>query len=426
MSVVSSVRASPVGYTPRLMMTRPVPPALLVRELPSRRTVAAGVWLVHGAAHDPAHMAGATHLLEHLTLRRCGVHDRRSLARLIDRVGSEVDAWTSSELMGVSVETTLDALGDALGLLVDAVVTPTFDPADVELERRVSLAELDLLRDDPAEQVEEAILRAVWGDHPLARPVVGSAASLRRLTPAVLRRHHAAVVAPHRVIAAVAGDVDPGDVAERLAVLPLATLPESPPLPAPQWVGKHISVVRRDSVQVHARLAFPAPASGDSRLAEASILNRLLGVGASSRLFQRLREDEGLTYDIWSGLLVRQAAGLLEVGWTCSPEVFSEVWKVVKEEVGGLASTITFDEVEVAKEGLLRGLQMEAESPAGLCGLDVSEVLTRGRRFDAVVAAAELTRVSAGAVAELARESLRMSRMATAICGPEGLAERVA
>ena len=131
-----------------------LPPALLIQTTPGRETVAAGVWITRGAAHDPPTIAGATHLVEHLTLRACGGHDRRTLARLVDRLGGEVDAWTSSELMGISINTTVDAVGDALDLLVDAVLSPTFDPDDVELERRVTRAELELVADDPAERVE--------------------------------------------------------------------------------------------------------------------------------------------------------------------------------------------------------------------------------------------------------------------------------
>ena len=163
-----------------------------------RRTVAAGVWITRGSAHDPDDIAGATHLVEHLTLRSCGGRDRRSLALAIDRLGGEVDAWTSSELMGVSVNTTVDALDEALDLLVDAILTPTFAPDDVALELRVTEAELELMADDPGERVEEALLRAAWGDHPLARPVIGTRESLARLTPAVLERHHEMLVRPGR------------------------------------------------------------------------------------------------------------------------------------------------------------------------------------------------------------------------------------
>ena len=400
--------------------------ALLTQPLPGRKTVAAGVWITRGAAHDPDELAGATHLVEHLTLRACGAHDRRSLALMVDRLGGEVDAWTSSELMGVSVNTTVDALDDALDLLVDAVLSPTFAPDDVELELRVTRAELDLVADDPAERVEEALLKAAWGNHPLARPVIGSAATLNALTSESLERHHLELVQPGGMVAAVVGDVAPDEIAMRLARLPLEIAPRIPTLPPLCWRGGRHDLSREGTDQVHARLGFEAPAVGDPRIGALVVLNRTLGDGASSRLFQRLREDEGLTYDIWSGPVLRRLGGILEVGWACAPPAFADAWRLVREELGRLAGDLASDEVEVAKEGLLRGLEMDMESPGGLCSLDVGEILERGRRFDAPTARNELESVTVEQVRRLAAEILRPERMASAICGPEGAATRVA
>jgi predicted Zn-dependent peptidase len=384
------------------------------------------VWVVHGSAHEPPEVAGATHLVEHLTLRRCGEHDRRSLARLVDRLGGEVDAWTSFEMMGVTVQTTVDAFDDGIGLLVDAVMTPTFDEDDVELERRVSLAELELLRDDPVEQVEEAIAQAAWGNHPLARPVIGSAKSLAALTPQTLREHHGTMIAPGRMLAAVVGDVDPARVAESVQLLPLDRVPTPPKLPNLRWHGRHRVLSRAGIDQVHARIAFPTMASGDPRVVVLTVLNRILGVGASSRLFQRLREDEGLTYDIWSAPALRRLGGMLEIGWACTPDVYPDVRKLVFEELARCRVDIGVDEIEVAKEGILRGLAADAELPAARCAMDVAEVLERGRRFDPEIVAAEISAVAVNDVRALADGLLGPERMAAAVCAPEGLEIQVA
>jgi predicted Zn-dependent peptidase len=404
----------------------PLPPALLVHTTPGRKAILCGVWVLHGSAHERPESAGATHLVEHLTLRRCGTHDRRSLARLVDRLGGEVDAWTGFEMMGVTVQTTVDAFDEGVGLLVDAVLTPTFDPVDVELERRVSLAELELIRDDPVEQVEEAIAHAAWGNHPLARPVIGSSKSLGALTPEALREHHRTMMASGRVLAAVVGDVEPAEVAQRLRRLPLDQIPTPPQLPPLQWRGRHRVLGRAGIDQAHARIAFPTMASGDPEVVVLTVLNRILGVGASSRLFQRLREDEGLTYDIWSAPTLRRLGGMLEVGWACTPEVFSEVRRLVAEELGRCRADIEADEVEVAKEGMMRGLVADAEVPAARCAMDVAELLERGRRFDPEVAADEISAVTVSQVRALADQLLQPERMAAAVCGPEGLEIRVA
>jgi predicted Zn-dependent peptidase len=399
---------------------------LLLQTIPGRETVAAGVWITRGAAHDPPPIAGATHLVEHLTLRACGSHDRRSLALAVDRLGGEVDAWTSTELMGVSVNTTVDAINDALDLLVDAVLSPTFEAEDVDLERRVTRAELELVADDPAERVAEALLQAAWGAHPLARPVIGTVETLEAMTPEVLRQHHATLIRPGCMVAAVVGDVAPDEVASKLARLPLdetVTVPELPPL---VWRGADLDLSREGTDQVHARLAFEALSVSDPRTPALAVLNRTLGDGASSRLFQRLREDEGLTYDIWSGPVLWRLGGFLEVGWACSPPAFADSWQLVLEELSQFARDLRHEEVEVAKEGILRGLRMDLESPAALCALDVGEVLERDRRFSPEVACRELAAVTHEDVQRLAAEILRPDHRASAVCGPEGAATRVA
>jgi predicted Zn-dependent peptidase len=401
-------------------------PALLLQNMRGRETVAAGVWITRGAAYDPQIIAGATHLVEHLTLRACGPHDRRSLAMAIDRLGGEVDAWTSSELMGVSVNTTVDAVGEALELLVDAVLSPTFKPEDVELERRVTRAELELVADDPAERVSEALLKAAWGDHPLARPVIGTTKSLDAITPEVLERHHAALVQPGGMLAAVVGDVAPEEVERRLARLPLDREPAVPELPPLEWQGGRLDFSRAGTDQVHARIAFESMAASDARVPALAVLNRTLGDGAASRLFQRLREEEGLTYDIWSGPVLWRLGGFLEIGWACAPQAFADSWTLVLEELARISGDLAEDEVEVAKEGILRGLRLDLEAPAARCALDVGEVLERRRRFDPEVACRELQTVTPDDVRRLAAEILRTDRRASAVCGPEGAATRVA
>jgi len=401
-------------------------PGLFVRRLPGRRSVSAGVWLVRGAAHDPAELAGATHLVEHLTLRRCGGRDRRELARLVDRLGGGVDAWTGAEGMGITVQTTADALGEALDLLSDAILDPTFDPADVELERRVALAELDLTRSDPEDRVEEAILRAAWGNHPLARPIIGDRNTLERLEPESLRRRHDLLIRPGGLLVVVAGDVDAEAVAGRLRNLPLGAAPHIPALPELELVSDTATQSWSAGDQVHARMAFPAAGIGALDLPALLVLNRILGGGASSRLFQRLREDEGLTYDIFSGLVLRRPGGLVEIGWACSAAVFTRVQDAVWEELEALPRDLSPRELAVAVESMKRGLILDAEDSAARCAMEASEILERGRPFELETATTELESLGVEALRELAGRTFRRESVARAVCGPETVLDQVA
>ena len=187
-----------------------------------------------------------------------------------------------------------------------------------------------------------------------------------------------------------------------------------------------MSIGRPSADQAHARLAFSALAAGDPDVTVAAVLNRIIGVGASSRLFQRLREQEGLTYDISSGLVLRRPGGLLEIAWACSPEVFAEVWRLVLEELRRLPLSLGEDEVAVARQALLRGLDMDQDDPGARCSMEVGELLDHGRLFEHAVVRRELADVSLSAVREMAGWMLSMGKMASAVSGPEGLAEQVA
>lgn len=393
--------------------------SVLVHRRPGRKTISLGVCFAHGAAHDPPWLAGATHLVEHLTLRRCGGRDRKRLAQLLDRLGGDVDAWTSTEVMGLGVETTADALPDALAILRDAVVSPSFDEEDVQLERRIALAELELARDDPADRVSEAILKAAWGDHPLARPIIGLKETLERLGPEALRAHHRdRLLRPGGMVLAVVGEVDLARAAEVLGALPLGPDVCRPELDPPEWVGDTVRVERRSADQIHVRQAFPAVPIADSRAPVVAVVARILGSGHSSRLFQRLREDEGLVYDVWADPMLRSVGGLLEIGWACSPDKLERSRAIVDEEVRRLPETITDLEVEVALQGMIRGLEMEAETAAGMASLDVAEVLDRGRRFSVDQVVGEIQAITPDQVRSIAADVLRVERMASATCGP--------
>ena len=177
--------------------------------------------------------------------------------------------------------------------------------------------------------------------------------------------------------------------------------------------------------QAHARMAFPSVAASDPAAIPVGVLNRILGIGSTSRLFQRLREVEGLTYDIWSSSALRRSGGLLEIGWTCSPAVFQDVWLLVEEELRRIAVDLVDDEVEVALEGIVRGLDMDSELQAARCAMDVGEVLDRRRRFDQERTREEILAVTPDQIRELAAGMFRAERMATAVCGPDGLASLV-
>ncbi len=359
-------------------------------------------------------------------LRRCGRRTHQEVARLIDRLGGAVDAWTDQEMTGLSAETTVSGAEEAVALLIDAIRSPTFDPPDVDLERQVALAELEMLADDPGDLADEALGRAAWGDHPLARPVIGSKQTLARLTPDALRRHRERLVQPGQLLVVVAGELTPAQVLSWLEPLPLEMPPALGRLPPVLWRGDRVGVERQAQGQFSVRYALATPGLTSPEVPALSLLNRLLGVGASSRLFQRLREELGLVYDISSGLLLRSQAGRLEVAWTCSPDQLERTRHEVLEQIAAVTETITDHEVSTVRDGMVRNLEMEFDDPSGRCGLEASELLQSGREFDLGRWRAELEAVDASMLRALAERLLSEVPVAEAWCGPPAGCEQVA
>ncbi len=328
--------------------------------------------------------------------------------------------------MGIEITTTSDGVREAAALLADAVLEPTFREADIDLERRIALAEIALTRDDPQDIADESSLRAAWGSHPLARPVIGTEETLAALTPEVLVRRHRSLVRSGGVLAVAVGDLEMEDLRPLLDRLPLDR-PLVRRLPGPpSWQGGRVVRARPAAEQAYVRMAFPAPGSDAPERAVLAVLNRILGGGQSSRLFQRVREEEGLAYDIASGIVAYPGSGLLEIGWGCDPARLNAVREVVAEEIERFAGTVGSDDVDVAVEGMLRGLAIDADDVAGRAALEAGWLFEHGEVFSVERAEGEIRAVTVEAVQALARRVLDTARMAMAIVGPEETVERVA
>ncbi len=417
-------RRGPVGrrrcfrYTFTLMGGEPV----VIVEPMASPTAAVGVWVRSGSAHEPPHLAGATHLLEHLLLRRCGQRTPEAIAELVDSLGGDVNAYTTREACAVVAHVPENRRSEALDLVLDAVFHPTFTDEDVRLEQRVVAAEFDLYRDSPAETAAEKALEACWGDHPLARPILGDPAVVGSLSREVLRAFHAAHFGRDRAVVVAVGPWDEAELSARLGEKPAAANGEVT-LSAPCWRA-HLEVVERSSLeQVYVHGVFPGLPEDSPELPVLEVLNQLLGGGTASRLFRTLRDRLGLVYEVGSSVLAARGAGALEVGFSAPAERGQQAWEAllaVLEEVA--AGRFEAREVELAKQALAASIALGAAAPDSLMEAHAGEYLSRGRRFSQREVEAEIRRVSPGEVRELAARVLNLDLLAGAVVGPPGRA----
>lgn len=391
---------------------------MVVDERGCGATVAVGAWVRRGSAHEPDSMAGATHLIEHLELRRCGRRTPDEIAALIDALGGAVDAFTTRETCAVTAHVPAERWADALDLILDAVARPRFDRADLETEKGVVAAEFEMVQDSPAEVASELALEACWGSHPLARPVLGKRERVQGFTVADLTSFHSRSFTLDDLLVVGVGPIPERAVRETVEALPLAR-GEAARLTAPTWRPGFLVAEREGIEQVYVNIVFPGLPLGHGDTLALAALEQLLGAGASSRLFRELRDRHGLVYDVDTSTYAATAAGVLEVMFSAPAGKAEACWATVLrvlEDVG--AGHVTDDEVALARQALKAGVVLGSEGNDALLEAHVGELLAYGRRFDAERVRREIDAITPEAVRSLAKEVVRLDLIAGAACGP--------
>lgn len=341
---------------------------MVTEYIPSVRSASVGVWVGVGSRDEGRSVAGAAHFLEHLLFKATPTRSAVDIAQAVDAVGGELNAFTTREHTCYYAHVLDSDLELAVDLVADVVLRGRCATEDVEVERDVVLEEIAMRDDDPEDSLGDVFLSAMFGDHPVGRPVIGSVESIETMTRAQLHSFHVRRYTPERMIVAVAGNID-HDV-----VLSLVRQHFGPRLEAgrtavaPRKGSGRVSgrpslqVVDRDGEQSHVSLGVRTPGRHWEHRWALSVLNTALGGGLSSRLFQQIRESRGLAYSVYSTVDTFADSGALSVYAGCQPERFDEVVRVTTDVLEEVARDgITADECRIAKGSLRGGLVLGLE-----------------------------------------------------------------
>jgi predicted Zn-dependent peptidase len=353
--------------TPTTVSKHVLPSGLtvLIETLPYVRSVALGYYLRSGSAVESEEHGGASHFLEHLVFKGTEHRTTAEIAQVIDILGGDVDAFTGKEYTSFYAHVLDEQLGTALDLLTDIVATPKYSEADVEMERGVILEEIRMVEDTPDDLVHELFVTSFWPDHPLGRPILGTEETINRLARQQIAEHYAETFQPSNMIFAASGNVRPEDVLPYLE----AKLPNSGRAPfrrewnAPTPKQHVILREKRELEQVHLCLGSRGfPQQDHSRYA-AALFNSIFGGGMSSRLFQRIREREGLVYSVASYHNGYLHGGYMAVYAACAPKNLRRVIDITLEEMRKIRSgNATEEELGAAKLHLKGSILLSLES----------------------------------------------------------------
>jgi predicted Zn-dependent peptidase len=393
---------------------------VVTEEDPHFHSAAVGVWLNAGSRDEAREENGFSHFLEHLAFKGTARRSALDIAREIDQLGGACNAFTSKENTCFHGKVLAQHLPRAVDLLSDLVLHPSYHPQDLEKERQVILEEIAAQDDNPEDQVQVQFARGFWGDDPFGRPILGEEDRISQVTRTQLLAYREMAYRPEGTIVAAAGRVEHQELLELLASR-FQDFHNGFPLRARGAVATHPGIYRhaRDLEQVYLCLGTRGPAAGDPKRYPATVLQLILGGNISSRLFQVVREELGLAYNIYSFMSFFSDTGLLGVCAGVNSKNLEKLLAVTCGELQKLkAEAVPAVELAAAKEYLQGSIYLHAEDcDHRMMRLAKNEIYF-GHYIPLEEIIAGLLAVTPEEIQDLARELLDSRNWGLALLGP--------
>lgn len=338
---------------------------IVTEAMPYVRSVSLGIWIGSGSRLENGPENGLSHFIEHMVFKGTKHRSAEDIARSVDSVGGGLDAFTSKELVSFNAKVLDEHLPLALDILADLVLNPLFREADIEKEKGVILEEIKMEADQPEFVLHEAFISSFWKGHGLGKPILGTKETVKKFQQQMLCEYYNRVYSPCNILITAAGNLNHENIVnlvrekfeslEQRAALPQDTIPQ-PHAP--------IILKKKESLeQVHIALGVPAYALAHELRFPLYVLNTVLGGGMSSRLFQNIREKQGLAYAVYSELNLFSDTGCFTIYAGTAQETAKQVVESVIQEFHQLKNElIGDDELRRAKDHLKGSLMLSLES----------------------------------------------------------------
>ncbi len=338
---------------------------VLTERMEHLRSVAMGVWVKSGSRCEPADTNGISHFVEHMVFKGTRSRSALHIAREMDSIGGNLDAFTGKETICFNVKSLGEHVPIALDVLADLTLNPTFASGDIERERGVILEEIKIDEDNPDVLVHELFTQNFWKDHPLGKPILGTTATVGKLDQEKLFDYHAGRFLGSNMIFSAAGNLEHDQFVEAVAQK-FSGLHLGEPVQEEQAPEASARIVLRNKKaleQVQICMGVPSPAITDENRYVTLILNTILGSGMSSRLFQTIREERGMVYSIYSDLNPYRDTGTLCIYAGTSVGKALEVVDLILVELRKLKETsLPEEELTRAKDQVKGNILMGLES----------------------------------------------------------------
>ncbi|HEV2397030.1 MAG TPA: pitrilysin family protein [Candidatus Sulfotelmatobacter sp.] len=338
---------------------------VITEQMQHIRSASIGIWLQTGSRDEDAEWNGISHFIEHMVFKGTEHRTAEEIARQVDSIGGNMDAFTAKECICFNVKVLDEHLPVALDILSDLVLHPIFDATDIARERGVIMEEIKMDEDNPDYLVHEIFTQNFWKDHPLGKPILGTKETVKRFERDGVLDAYAHRFSPGNIIVSAAGNLDHDQFVKLVNGHFEHMKPRSNGFhsSAPKTFSRIILRNKKALEQVQLCIGVPAHPIAHEKRHAGYILNTLLGGGMSSRLFQNIRERQGLAYSIYSDLNPYRDTGCLAVYAGTSLASASKVVQSVVQEFRKLKKEpVPDEELRRAKAQLKGSLMLSLES----------------------------------------------------------------
>jgi predicted Zn-dependent peptidase len=348
---------------------------VVTERMPGVRSVALGIWVLAGSRDEEPAVSGSSHFLEHLLFKGTTSRSALDIAQNFDAVGGDLNAFTAKEYTCFYSRVLDRDLPMAVEHLSDMLQHSLIRKLDLDAERQVILEEINMHEDSPEDVVHDLYTEVLWPEHPLGRPILGTVGTIEAATPQRVRRFYHRHYVPGNFVVVAAGNVRHEDliVLLRRYVDTGRALREGQRSSwnfraggaSPEPSGRSLTK-RRKTEQAHICLGTNGLARTDPDRFAFLIVNTALGGGMSSRLFQKIREERGLAYSVYSYHSQYTEAGIFTAYAGTAPARAHEVVGLLRREVDDVgAGGLTVQEFERAKGHVKGSLVLSLEDPGG-------------------------------------------------------------
>jgi predicted Zn-dependent peptidase len=398
---------------------------VLTESMPHLRSISMGAWVGSGSRDEAAEINGISHFVEHMVFKGTTSRSARQIAREVDTIGGNLDAFTGKETVCFNIKVLDEHVSPALDVLSDLVLHPTFTPDDLDREKGVILEEIKIDEDNPDYLINELFTQNFWKGDALGRPILGTKKTVSSFDQETIFRFYRDQFTPRNIVFSAAGNLEHesfvAEVERRFGSLEPSLSHILPHREAPAS-NPHITLKRKKALeQVQLCLGVPAPGVSHPDRYGIYLLNSILGGGMSSRLFQTIREDRGLAYSIFSEMSPYRDTGSLCIYAGVAIDKTQQTIELTLCELKRLKQeAVSVSELSRAKDQLKSNMVMGLESGSSRMANLARQEMYYGRFFGVEEITREIEAVTPEEIQRLANELFRSEAMALALLGNLG------